>query len=157
MVESTHDDDDLRLLMNALIEQVVARVQAEQWLDICDDCFIRDTSVHRQDQFSDEKDEVHLYLCDSCSKKRKDQAEQVLQDLQCLAREVEQRLEAIENTERELDQWRDDQLQKNRDFWDGQYCSLHTSHSTIFSVQNIDDKWRISLPVVFEPSNMNSQ
>ena len=51
--------------------------------------------------------------------KRKQEAEKVLKDLESLAVEVEERLQAIENTERELDQWRDEQLQKNRDFWDG--------------------------------------
>ncbi|CAF4647066.1 unnamed protein product, partial [Rotaria magnacalcarata] len=59
-----------------------------------------------------------LSLCDNCAKKRHDDAQKVLQDLEHLAHEVEQRLQAIENTERELDQWRDTQLQKNRDFWD---------------------------------------
>lgn len=143
MVEPRDHDDDLRLFMDELIERVITRVQAEQWLDICDDCFIRDESVRRQDQFSGEEDEVHLYLCDPCSKKRKDQAEQVLEDLQCLAREVEERLEAIENTERELDQWRDDQLQKNRDFWDGQCCSLFDQprrRSSLFRISSAGRK-----------------
>ncbi|CAF1689001.1 unnamed protein product, partial [Adineta ricciae] len=57
-------------------------------------------------------------LCDNCEEKRHLDAQKVLQDLESLAFEVEQRLKAIENTERELDQWRDAQLQKNREFWD---------------------------------------
>ena len=58
--------------MSTIIEHVVPRVQAEQpWLNIRDDCFIRDASVCRQDHFAGEEDDVYHYLCDHCSKKRK--------------------------------------------------------------------------------------
>ena len=52
-----------------------------------------------------------------------DDKERLLKEFQFLSEQVEQRLELIENTERELDRWRDEQLQKNRIFWDGA-CSL---------------------------------
>ena len=47
--------------------------------------------------------------------------EELLKEFQSLSSQVEQRLEMIENTERQLDRWRDQQLQKNRIFWDGQF------------------------------------
>jgi hypothetical protein len=41
------------------------------------------------------------------------------ESVRTLSEEVEERLEAIENSSRQLDQWRDEQLNKNRLFWDG--------------------------------------
>jgi len=95
---------------NELIDQI-------ENVNICSDCSIIDSSVKRQNR--SERSKIDLYLCENCSSKRHEDAEKVLKDLENLAIEVEQRLQSIENTERELDQWRDQQLQKNRDFWDG--------------------------------------
>ena len=53
--------------------------------------------------------------------------ERLLKEFQLLSEEVEERLQLIENTERELDRWRDEQLHKNRIFWDG------SSFSCLFS------------------------
>ena len=96
--------NDILNILNDIIEEI------EKNEKICFDCSINDSTV---------KLNVDLYLCDQCSLKRHEDAKKIFNDLQNLAEEVEQRLQAIENTERELDQWRDQQLQKNRDFWDG--------------------------------------
>jgi hypothetical protein len=111
--------DDVLYILHRLVEDVVE--ENDSWY-ICDDCSIIDNTVKRQirsERETKKADHVDIYLCDTCAKKRHDDAQRVLQDLESLAHEVEQRLQAIENTERELDQWRDIQLQKNRDFWDG--------------------------------------
>lgn len=112
-------DEDIFYTVHELVEQVV---EENDFIPICDDCSVIDSSVKRQirpQQETTTNPNVDLYLCDNCAKKRHDEAQKVLHDLEHLAHEVEQRLQAIENTERELDQWRDAQLQKNRDFWDG--------------------------------------
>ncbi|CAF0781013.1 unnamed protein product [Adineta ricciae] len=107
-----------------MVEEVVSKLLDELIEEIdtihqCDDCSIIDESVKRQRKSQQTTDStVILYLCDNCEEKRHLDAQKVLQDLESLALEVEQRLKAIENTERELDQWRDAQLQKNREFWD---------------------------------------
>ena len=105
--------DDVLDILNEIIEEIEDENVYE-----CNDCSIIDESVKRKRRRKDSNN-IDLYLCENCSKKRHDDAQKVLQDLESLAHEVEQRLQAIENTERELDQWRDAQLQKNRDFWDG--------------------------------------
>jgi len=99
-------DEDIISILNELIEEI-----DNNNLNQCNDCLIIDLSVKCENN--------SLYLCNNCSLKRHDDSEKVLKDLENLAHEVEQRLQSIENTERELDQWRDQQLQKNRDFWDG--------------------------------------
>jgi 5'(3')-deoxyribonucleotidase len=98
-------DEDIISIVNELIEEIINNINK------CDDCLIIDSSVKYE--------KLDLYLCDNCSLKRHEDSQKVLKDLENLAHEVEQRLQSIENTERELDQWRDQQLQKNRDFWDG--------------------------------------
>lgn len=115
-------EEDIVDLLDELIEQI----EDENVLYICDDCSICDFTVKRQRTKSNRtttttttENDRDLFLCSDCSLKRKQEAEKVLKDLESLAVEVEERLQAIENTERELDQWRDEQLQKNRDFWDG--------------------------------------
>jgi len=108
-------DDDVIYIIDQLIEEID---QENDSINICDDCSIIDSSVKRQNRSQRETTTRDLYLCLNCSSKRHNDAEKVLQDLESLAHEVEERLQAIENTERELDQWRDAQLQKNRDFWD---------------------------------------
>jgi reverse gyrase len=95
-------DEDVLYIIHQLVESI----------DTCDDCSMIDSSVKRHED---------LNLCDNCRSKRHEDAQKVLKDLESLAHEVEERLQAIENTERELDQWRDAQLQKNRDFWDGNF------------------------------------
>lgn len=82
--------------------------------------------------------------------------ENLLKEFQDLSSQVEQRLQFIENTERQLDRWRDRQLQKNRIFWDGQFFFLPFPHLS-FSSKNIVDKLRIILHHVFEVFNMNIQ
>jgi hypothetical protein len=74
---------------------------------------------------------------DKSSSKRDNDSEKVLNDLECLAHQVEERLQAIENTERELDQWRDQQLQKNRDFWDGIEFNLLSQLISLFLLNRI--------------------
>lgn len=107
-----------------LLDELIEQIENENVLYICDDCSICDSTVKRQRTKSNRttttiENDRDLFLCSDCSLKRKQEAEKVLKDLESLAVEVEERLQAIENTERELDQWRDEQLQKNRDFWDG--------------------------------------
>ncbi|CAF3302299.1 unnamed protein product [Rotaria socialis] len=117
MMEENIDEDVFRVLYQ-LVEQIH---EENEYFRICDDCSIIDSSVKHQirpEQEAGTNPCFGLSLCDNCAKKRHDDAQKVLQDLEHLAHEVEQRLQAIENTERELDQWRDAQLQKNRDFWD---------------------------------------
>jgi hypothetical protein len=115
-------DEDVLYIIDRLIDEI-----DEENEYICDDCSRIDSSVKRQNRCERGKttdDNEDLYLCENCSQKRHDDAQKVLKDLESLAHEVEQRLQAIENTERELDQWRDQQLQKNRDFWDGKLLVL---------------------------------
>jgi hypothetical protein len=113
-------DEDVFYLVYQLVEQIDAE---NEYIHQCDDCSIIDSSVKRQSRSERGRtttdSNIILYLCDNCSEKRHNDAQKVLEDLESLAHEVEQRLQAIENTEKELDQWRDTQLQKNRDFWDG--------------------------------------
>jgi len=104
-------NEDIINILNELIDEI------DNDINICDDCSIIDSSVKRQNNI--DRSIRELYLCDNCSLKRHEDAQKVLKDLETLAHEVEERLQSIENTERELDQWRDQQLQKNRDFWDG--------------------------------------
>lgn len=108
------EEQDILDLIDELIEKIE---EEENVMYICDDCSISDSTVKGQKSKTKEN-QRDLYLCSHCSIKRKEEAEKVLKDLENLAVEVEERLQAIENTERELDQWRDEQLQKNRDFWD---------------------------------------
>jgi hypothetical protein len=88
-----------------LINDLISEIESKE--NLCSNCSINDSSS------------INSYLCDKCSTKRQEDAQKVFKDLESLANEVEQRLQAIENTERELDQWRDQQLEKNRHFWDG--------------------------------------
>ncbi|CAF1053236.1 unnamed protein product [Rotaria sordida] len=115
-------EEDVLYVLHQLVEQMdEENDEYNSYVHICDDCSIIDSSVKRQirsERESTTNSNIDIYLCDNCSRKRHDDAQKVLQDLEHLAHEVEQRLQAIENTERELDQWRDAQLQKNRDFWD---------------------------------------
>ena len=97
-------DSDIVAVLENLLDQVVSR-------SACEDCAVINETVHYDSR-------IRKALCADCIRKRDEERERVLEDLQNLANEVEQRLEAIENTERELDQWRDAQLQKNRYFWD---------------------------------------
>jgi uncharacterized protein YlaI len=109
-------DEDVLYIVHQLVEQI----DDENALYICDDCSIIDSSVKRQIRSErSTNSNIEIYLCENCSEKRHHDAEKVLKDLESLAHEVEERLQSIENTERELDQWRDQQLQKNRLFWDG--------------------------------------
>lgn len=136
MIEENLDEDVLYVL-HQLVEQIDEDFELDACVHICDDCSVVNSSVRRQirpEKETTTDSNIALYLCDSCAQKRHDDAQQVLQDLEHLAHEVEQRLQAIENTERELDQWRDAQLQKNRDFWDGivnSYFSKHTIKYTL--------------------------
>ena len=116
-------DEDVFYILYQLVEQIN---EENEYIHQCDDCSIIDSSVKRQSRPERERTtttttdcNIVLYLCDNCAEKRHNDAQKVLEDLESLAHEVEQRLQAIENTEKELDQWRDAQLQKNRDFWDG--------------------------------------
>ncbi|UJR24227.1 hypothetical protein I4U23_027194 [Adineta vaga] len=105
--------EEISNLLYELIDEIDAIYE-------CDDCSIVDSTVKRQIKSQQTTTEATMvsYLCDNCVEKRHINAQKVLQDLESLAYEVEQRLKAIENTEKELDQWRDAQLQKNREFWD---------------------------------------
>lgn len=117
MSEENIDEEVINIL-----NQIIDEIEYEDIDHICDDCSVIDATVKRQNRSQRTTDNSNeLYLCLNCSQKRHEDAQKVLRDLESLAQEVEQRLQAIENTERELDQWRDQQLQKNRDFWDGMY------------------------------------
>lgn len=116
MFETNDDDDDdgkeIFSILNDLVDQVIVQLSAENISEFCEDCAVTNETVEYDIR-------IRKTLCSDCVRKRDEEREKVLEDLQNLANEVEQRLEAIENTERELDQWRDAQLQKNRYFWDG--------------------------------------
>ncbi|CAF0828241.1 unnamed protein product [Didymodactylos carnosus] len=127
-------DDIVEQILSASVEQVSINENLQSTVNqynICDDCSICDLTVQLQESQqhhstttdennTEQQDEKprHLYLCSTCSERRRQQARKVLQDLEKLQQEVEERLSAIEKTERELDEWRDQQLQKNREFWD---------------------------------------
>lgn len=155
---SVEEEEDIEVEILHLIDQLLDDIEYEDTDHICDDCSIIDSTVKRQNrsQNSTTDNSHELYLCSTCSQKRHEDAQKVLKDLETLAHEVEQRLKAIENTERELDQWRDQQLQKNRDFWDGKlFCFYFLSFNEFIYLKNIVVKLKIFQHVVYVHYNMN--
>jgi hypothetical protein len=112
----SNETDEIVIIINEMIDQIDEDIALKT---TCDQCSMRERNSQADKQPADDHTTA-ISLCNDCSRQRDEEAEKVLADLQSLANEVEQRLEAIENTERELDQWRDAQLQENRHFWDGE-------------------------------------